>query len=92
MQLKSDRKRSFNPASLWEINENPQVQHDCANFRGKETKTQGRSAVPKVAVKTGRPVAWSKSRGREDVTSGQTELSQTLHILGSSGTSLQLSL
>lgn len=56
--------------------EDPQAQCDCAHFRGEDTKAQGRSAVPQLAVKTAQPVAWSRTRGREDVTSGQTELSQ----------------
>lgn len=65
--------------------EDPQAPCDGAHLRGEDTKAQ-------LAVKTAQPVAWSRTRGREDVTSGQTELSQTLRVLASSGTSLQLTL
>lgn len=88
------RERSFNPASLWEATLRTHKYNMTVPIL-EVRKLRPRAGVPcpvQLAVKTAQPVAWSRTRGRKDVTSGQTELSQTLRVPASRGTSLQLTL
>lgn len=51
MQIRSDTQRSLQPSIfLGDHPEDPQIQYDCAHFRGEETKAQRGTAVPKVTL------------------------------------------